>query len=89
MDQSKKKANPNTHDGQVMYLDRWVDKNTFRTFVYDRDGNQKLANSYAEFEALTQSGIWFASKPEKLQVVEAKNVREIKGKSNASLSNGK
>lgn len=52
------------HAGQAMYLGRWVDKSTFRAFVYDQKGNQKLAESYPEFESLTSSGIWFPSKPE-------------------------
>jgi hypothetical protein len=84
---NKKPVNATSHEGQILYLDRWVDKNTFRTFVYDQSGNQKLANNYEEFEALTQSGIWFASKPEKSS--ESHNVRDIKGKTNASLPNGK
>lgn len=55
------------HSGQFQYLGRWVDKNTFRAFVYDKKGNEKLANSYDEFEELTSSGIWFASKPVRKQ----------------------
>lgn len=52
---------------QFLYLDRWVDKEFFRAFVYDKDGNQKLANSYDEFQSLMDSGVWFASKPEIVQ----------------------
>lgn len=52
------------HAGQFQYLDRWVDKNTFRAFVYDKDSEQKLANSYKEFEELLATGLWFAKKPE-------------------------
>jgi hypothetical protein len=59
-----KQAKHNQKVEQFLYLGRWVDKASFRTFVYDREGNQKLANSYKEFEDLTSSGIWFASKPE-------------------------
>jgi hypothetical protein len=47
---------------QFLYLGRWVDKKGFRAFVYDKDGNETLANSYPEFEKLTSSGIWFASR---------------------------
>lgn len=50
--------------GQAMYLGRWVDKSNFRAFVYNNKGEQKLANSYAEFESLTSSGLWLASKPD-------------------------
>jgi hypothetical protein len=49
---------------QFLYLGRWVNKNGFRAFVYDRKGNTKLANTFQEFEDLTSSGLWFASKPE-------------------------
>lgn len=52
------------HKGQFLYLGRWVDKKTFRAFVYDKDGAEKLASSYDEFMNLTSTGTWFASKPE-------------------------
>jgi hypothetical protein len=45
--------------GQFQYQGRWVNKDQFRAFVYDKKGKEKLANSYAEFIALTNSGIWF------------------------------
>lgn len=48
---------------QFLYLNRWVDKEGFRAFVYDIQGNQQLANSHKEFESLTSSGLWFATKP--------------------------
>jgi hypothetical protein len=53
------------HAGQFQYCGRWVDKKTFRAFVYDKEGNECLANSYNEFEQLTTNGIWFASKPQR------------------------
>lgn len=70
---------------QFLYLGRWVDKAHFCAFVYDKQGNEQLANNYQQFESLTSSGIWFASKPD--IIPESKNVRDIKGKSYASLSN--
>jgi hypothetical protein len=51
------------HEGQFNYLGRWVDKHNFRTFVYNKKLDQKLAESYEEFESLLASGIWFAAKP--------------------------
>ena len=54
--------NKDNHAGQALYLGRWVDKTTFRAFVYDDKGNQKLAKSYPEFESLTGSGLWFPAK---------------------------
>ncbi|CAB4133971.1 hypothetical protein UFOVP265_58 [uncultured Caudovirales phage] len=71
MDQSKKRTSTVE---QFQYLGRWVDKSYFRAFVYDKNGQQKLANNYNEFESLTDSGIWFASKPEP----EASNGRKRK-----------
>lgn len=60
MNQSSKKE---VQKDQFLYLDRWVDKKYFRAFVYDLKGNQKLANSYNEYEDLITSGIWFDTKP--------------------------
>ena len=51
---------------QFFYQDRWVDKAHFRAYVYDQSGNSKLANNYQQFEDLTTSGLWFASKPQAL-----------------------
>lgn len=76
MDQSKLKTQK---PDQFFYQERWVDKAHFRAYVYDREGSTKLANNYQEFEDLTTSGIWFASKPEALPPVVKKE------KSNGSL----
>lgn len=57
MNQQKKK----TQEPQVLYLGRWINKSTFRAFVYNEDG-EKLANSYAEYESLIASGLWLAEK---------------------------
>jgi hypothetical protein len=80
MNQSKEKAKK---VDQFLYQGRWADKATFRAFVYDRSGNEKLANNYPEFEALTTSGIWFASKPE----LSPPPIKQEK--KNVALPNGK
>lgn len=54
----------NPHDKQFEYLGRWVNKEHFRAFVYNRLGEQIVANSYNEFESLIASGLWYASKKE-------------------------
>ena len=65
MDQSKKKpVLKEVNAGQFNYLGRWVEKETFRAFVYAENGIEKLANSFDEFETLISSGLWFAEKPE-------------------------
>lgn len=57
-------------DKQVMYLNRWVPREHFRAFVFkrgdDENGNNKeviskLAETFEEFEALIESGIWVDS----------------------------
>jgi len=67
------------HAGQFQYLGRWVDKDSFRAYVYDKDGNEHLANSYKEFEELTSSGIWFASKPDASKTRKQKDVIRADG----------
>ena len=74
MNKSTKVISINKHEGQFQYLGRWVNKEHFRAFVYNDKGEQKLADSYNEFESLTESGIWFASKPELSQKRKQKDV---------------
>lgn len=44
------------------YLGRLVSKENFRAFIYATDGSQRLVESWDEFEANMQSGVWFATK---------------------------
>lgn len=48
-------------ESQFQYKGRWVNKEHFRAFVYNGNGEQQLARSHAHFEQLIGSGIWFAS----------------------------
>jgi len=66
-------------EGQFQYLDRWVDKQHFRAFVYNEKGEQKLANDYKEFESLMASGIWFSSKPDASSKRKQKDVIRTNG----------
>lgn len=52
---------------QVEYLGRWVDRKHFRAFVYNQS-EQKLANSYDEYQELVASGLWFSTKEDALKV---------------------
>jgi len=45
----------------AVYLGRIVQKKNFRAFVYGSNNEKKVVNSWDEFEAAMQSGIWFAS----------------------------
>ncbi len=65
MNQEKPKAS-----SQVFYAGRWVDKEFFRAFVYSST-EQKLANSYKEYEDLMATGLWFDSKTQALEAKKA------------------
>jgi len=67
----------NPHEGQFQYLGRWVNKEHFRAFVWNENGEQRLAESYKEFESLTASGVWFASKPVPVASKERKHKNGI------------
>ena len=45
----------------AIYLGRIVSKENFRAFIHAPDGSQRLVNSWNEFEANMQSGVWFAT----------------------------
>lgn len=64
---------------QFKYQGRWVDKKTFRAFVYNGK-EQKLANSYEEFIDLVGSGIWYESPDHAEKVL---NKTKSKGKSHS------
>ena len=51
-------------DTQVLYLNKWVSRENFRTYVY-RKGKQMLVNSYDEYQKAISSGTWFSTKEEK------------------------
>ncbi len=64
MNQEKvKKAN------QVFYNDRWVDKDHFTAFVYNAT-EQRLAQSYKEYETLIATGLWFDTKEKLIEAVD-------------------
>jgi len=45
----------------AIYLGRVVEKKNFRAFIYGINGERRLVESWDEFEANMQSGLWFAS----------------------------
>lgn len=45
----------------AIYQGRIVEKKNFRAFIYAPDGSQRLVESWDEFEANMQSGVWFAT----------------------------
>lgn len=65
------------HIGQVLYLGRWVDKKSFRTFVFDKKGEQKLAESYKEYEDLIATGLWFSEKKNPMDDPKARKQKDV------------
>ena len=45
----------------AIYLGRIVEKKNFRAFIFGANGERRLVESWEEFEANMQSGIWFAT----------------------------
>lgn len=70
---------------QVKYLDRWVESDNFRAFVYKGSNESKLANSYDEFQLLIQSGIWFDCK-ENVPKDDKKQTRKVKDAITSAVS---
>lgn len=66
----------------AIYLGRIVEKKNFRAFIYGPNGEQRLAESWEEFEANMQSGIWFATREDavasKAPVEDAEPVKPVK-----------
>jgi hypothetical protein len=79
-----------SHEGQFLYLGRWIDKNTFRAFVYNDKGESRLATNYPEFENLTASGVWFPSResvPVKIETIANDVSSKVEKPKNAIRSN--
>lgn len=64
---------------QVEYLGRWVDKDSFRTFVYNQE-DQLLVKSWEEYQEVIASGLWFSSKPDKKSEVFVDKAQETEEK---------
>ena len=46
-------------ENNVIYLGRKVSKDNFRVFIYGKEGEKKLVNSWIEYEAYCLTGKWF------------------------------
>lgn len=55
----------------AIYKGKIINKENFRAYIYGANGNKKLVNSWDEFEANVQTGVWFASKK------DAENVKQV------------
>ncbi|CAB4151264.1 hypothetical protein UFOVP685_15 [uncultured Caudovirales phage] len=59
----------------AIYLGRIVDKKNFRAFIHAPDGSRRIAESWDEFEANMQSGLWFATPEDAKLSLEASNTK--------------
>lgn len=62
----------------AIYLGRIVSKEDFRVFIYSPEGTQKLVESWNEYEASMQSGLWFATREEAQSSILEKEIEEQK-----------
>lgn len=62
----------------AIYLGRLVSKENFRAFIYAPDGGQRLVESWEEFEANMQSGVWFATPEDAKASVEVEEKPKAK-----------
>jgi hypothetical protein len=60
----------------VVYQGRNIPKEGFRAFVYSIDGQQKLVNSWAEYQTEIRSGLWFSKKEFPVEAQQEKSVIE-------------
>lgn len=51
-------------EGYVTYQNREVPEEGFRVFIYAKDGNKKLVNSWDEFKNHVFSGEWYVTQEE-------------------------
>lgn len=63
----------------AIYLGRIVDKKNFRAFIYGANGTRRLVESWEEFEANMQTGIWFATAKDAI-VEDVKPARKTRTK---------
>lgn len=66
---------------KVNYLGRMVSKKNFRVFVYDKNGQQKLVESWSDFRVETSSGNWFPE-PQN-EVSDEKKIKTKRGRDGA------
>src|ERR1700684_3747127 len=55
------KAELNETEEMVTYCGRAVPRRGFRAYIYSKDGRQKIAENWDEFDAYTHSTDWFAT----------------------------
>ena len=63
----------------VMYLGRKIPKEGFRAYIYSKDGAEKIAESYDEYELCVSTESWFSTKEEAQEQREKKPRKKLEG----------
>lgn len=63
----------------AIYNGKVVSKKNFRVFIYSPVGDQRLVESWDEYEKAMESGIWFSSKAD-FVVPEEKTIEKLSRK---------
>lgn len=61
-----------------IYLGKLIPKENFRAFIYSPTEEQKLVESWHEFEVHMQTGIWFATQNEADEIKDQKSKKNKK-----------
>lgn len=64
-------------NGYVTYQNREVPKAGFRVYVYAKNGDNKLVNSWDEFKKLIDSNDWFSTETEAKYALQEENKQEL------------
>ncbi|MES1987875.1 MAG: hypothetical protein V4440_07580 [Pseudomonadota bacterium] len=64
-------------DNQILYNGRWISKEHFRAFVYNKT-ERRLAKSYEEYSSMIASGAWFGEPKSDENVVQMKRGKECR-----------
>ncbi len=64
----------------AIYLGQIVDKKHFRTFIYAVGGAKKLVESWDEYEAHMESGLWFSTQEDEKSRVPVEKPKRVRNK---------
>ena len=74
------------NNSPAVYLGRIIPKEHFRAYIYKANGDKKLVNSWDEFEAHMETGIWFAEDINAKEVQTEEAIEKPKKKSTKSTN---
>lgn len=89
-DERGRPANPGRILDDVCFQGRTVPAETFRAWMYNTNGERKMANSYEEYAVLSSTGLWFDTKEQASnEVADARTKPKRQGVRSRRLSTDK